>query len=62
MVSLLPDDAIAHDELGVALAGQGKLDEAIGELRRSLQIDPNDAEVRSHLAAVVAAKGGSARP
>jgi Flp pilus assembly protein TadD len=47
--------------LGLALAGQGKLDDAIAELRRSLQIDPNDADVRAHLDAVLGAKGGSAR-
>ena len=47
---LRPDDAVAHDQLGVALAGQGRLDEAIAELRRALQIDPNDPEVRAHLA------------
>jgi len=59
---LRPNDAIAHDELGLSLAGQGKLDDALVELRRSLQIDPHDAEVRAHLAAAVAAKAESARP
>jgi tetratricopeptide (TPR) repeat protein len=60
-VTLLPDDSVAHDELGLALAGQGKRDAAILEFRRSLQLDPNDPEVREHLAAALRLRGGPPR-
>jgi Flp pilus assembly protein TadD len=60
-VSLTPDDAVAHDELGAALAGLGRLDAAVLEFRRSLQLDPSDPEVREHLATVLRAGGGPGR-
>jgi Flp pilus assembly protein TadD len=60
-VTLRPDDPVVHDLLGLALAPQGKLDEAEAQFRRALEIDPTDGEVRGHLAAVLRLRGSSAR-
>jgi Flp pilus assembly protein TadD len=57
-VRLAPNDAVAHDELGLALAGQRRFSEAIDAFERSLELDPADAEVRAHLAAVGRVKDG----
>jgi tetratricopeptide (TPR) repeat protein len=42
--SLLPDDATAHHNLGKALRGLERLDEAAASYRRALEIKPDDAE------------------
>ena len=45
-----PDLAVAHEWLGLSLAGQRRLDEAAAELRRSLELDPGRPESHFNLA------------
>lgn len=45
-----PLNAIVHANLGVVLAQENKLAEAVTEYRRSLQLKPNQPEVQSNLA------------
>ena len=47
-----PDYAEVHNNMGVALARSGKLEEAIAQYEKSLQIDPDSAEARNNLAVV----------
>ncbi|MGO8019904.1 tetratricopeptide repeat protein, partial [Rhizobium leguminosarum] len=44
-----PNSIIAHNNLGIALSGQGKLSEAIATYQRALQIDPNHATAHINL-------------
>jgi Flp pilus assembly protein TadD len=54
---LNPQNAKAHDNLGLALFGAGKYDEAIRHLREAVAIAPDNAGARTHLGTVLAAKG-----
>jgi eukaryotic-like serine/threonine-protein kinase len=56
-VSLRPDSANAHNNLGFALGNQGKLEEASAEYRRAIDLDPKDAAAHYSLAAVLAKQG-----
>jgi Flp pilus assembly protein TadD len=49
MLALTPDAAPLHNNLGIALQSQGRLDEAISHYRRALQINPNFASARNNL-------------
>src|SRR5438876_226133 len=44
-----PDSAVARSKLGVALAQQGRLDEAIAEFSKALQLHPTYASAYSNL-------------
>ena len=46
---MIPNYAEAHNNLGVALRDQGKLDEAIASCRTALQLKPDNAEAHSNL-------------
>lgn len=50
---LLPDDASAHSNLGVALTHLGRLDEALASLRRALNIKPDFAAAHINLGNVL---------
>jgi Flp pilus assembly protein TadD len=50
-----PDQAPIHTDLGIALAAQGRLNEAEGRFRRVVQLRPDDAAAHNHLGAVLAA-------
>lgn len=50
MLQLRPDAADARNNLGVALASVGRLDEAIEEFRRALAIRPGFADAERNLA------------
>jgi protein O-mannosyl-transferase len=52
-----PDAWIAYNNLGVHLAGQGKLDEAMGLYRRALQLKPDYVDGYTNLGNVFAAQG-----
>lgn len=44
------EDAVGHDLLGRVLGSQGKIDEAVREFERALQIDPTYEQARQDLA------------
>ncbi len=44
-----PDHAEAHNNLGAALLGQGRLEEAIASFSKALQIKPDFVEAHSNL-------------
>ncbi len=50
-VRLEPTDAGAHNNLGLALAGAGRLEAAIPHFRQALEIRPGLAEARRALRA-----------
>src|SRR2546427_12831931 len=52
-----PDSAVARSKLGVALAQQGRLDEAIAEFSKALSLQPNYVPVYSNLGNAYREKG-----
>ena len=56
-LKLAPDDGLAHNLVGVALASRGNLGEAIAHFERALAINPNDAEARANLERAKRASG-----
>jgi protein O-mannosyl-transferase len=56
-LSIQKDSVYAHNNLGMALAEQKRLDEAIVEFREVLQIDPRDADGHHNLGNALARKG-----
>ena len=51
------DNYLAHDSLGVALAAEGKIDEAVSHYRAALQIKPNDDTTHYNLANALKKQG-----
>ena len=49
-LQLMPDSVEAHNNLGIALASQGKLDEAIEEFKRALAVQPDFEDAKRNLA------------
>ena len=47
---------MAHNNLGVALANEGRVDEAIREFSEALRIQPNFADARNNLATMLERK------
>jgi Flp pilus assembly protein TadD len=56
-VRLTPDDADAHNLLGLALIGQQKIDEAVAEFRTSLQLRPTNNDASGYLERTMKAIG-----
>jgi Flp pilus assembly protein TadD len=56
-VEVTAKNYVAHNNLGTALAGQGKLDEAIGHYRKALQIKYGYAKAHNNLGAALAKQG-----
>ncbi len=56
-----PDDAVAHDVLGVGLAFEAQWADATAEFQRAVQLDPSNAQFREHLAGVQARRRGGVR-
>lgn len=56
-VVLLPGDADAHSNLGIALKQVGRLNEAVASFRKALEIKPDDGEVHSNLGNALRALG-----
>jgi serine/threonine-protein kinase len=57
MIQHRPDDDAAHNNLGVALQAQGKVDEAIAEFRAAIRLDPDDVTARTNLARALSGHG-----
>jgi Flp pilus assembly protein TadD len=58
-VRLTPNDPAAHNLLGLALVGQQKIDEAIGEFRASLALQPGNNDAAGYLERTLKAAGRS---
>jgi len=56
-VSLDPEDARAHNNLGIALAGSGKINAAIDEYRKSLTLNANSSQTENNLGSALAQEG-----
>jgi tetratricopeptide (TPR) repeat protein len=56
-LALRPAFAAAHNHLGKALAGMGRMDEALAEYQRTLEIDPKDADARNNIGNLHHAEG-----
>jgi Flp pilus assembly protein TadD len=56
-LAICPDDPLVNDNLGAALAQQGRLDEAIGYLARAVKLNPKNANAHSNLALAFTLKG-----
>jgi Flp pilus assembly protein TadD len=53
LVAKYPDDAEGHHELGVALAGLGRQEEALGHFQRAAELAPGSAATQYNLAATL---------
>ena len=56
-VSLDPEDARAHNNLGIALAGAGKMSAAVEEYRKSLGLNANSSQTENNLGSALAQEG-----
>ena len=55
--ALNPNYAFAHDQFGVGLALQGRLDEALAEGKRAIELDPLSPEITLDVASALAWQG-----
>jgi spermidine synthase len=55
--AVVPDTADVHNDLGIAYASRGLIDQAIAEFRQSLQLNPESAQTLWHLGAALASQG-----
>jgi tetratricopeptide (TPR) repeat protein len=56
-VSLDPDDPRAHNNLGIALAGSGKVADAVAEYKKSLALNGNNSQTENNLGSELAQQG-----
>jgi len=56
-IAVTRDNALACNNLGTALASQGRLEEAIGFLREAARLNPDDAGAHDNLGAALARQG-----
>jgi tetratricopeptide (TPR) repeat protein len=59
-VSLDPEDARAHNNLGIALAGGGKMTDAVVEYQKSLALNANSSQTENNLGSALAQEGNLA--
>src|SRR5690606_8232795 len=52
-----PTGSMAHVNLGMHFAAQGRTDDAVAALTEALRLDPKDAEVHANVGAVLASHG-----
>ena len=57
LLSLNPDLAEVHNNLGNAFKEMGQLDEAVGAFNRALALDPNLPEALNNLGVILCGKG-----
>jgi tetratricopeptide (TPR) repeat protein len=57
MLKLSPDTVPLHNDLGVALLAQGKLDEAISHYRQALQYKPDHVKAHTNLGIALSKQG-----
>jgi spermidine synthase len=55
--AIVPESAELHNILGIGLAEQNRIDEAIGEFREALRLSPDSAATHWHLGAALASRG-----
>ena len=60
IIQLNPDSAVAHNELGITLAGQGQLDAALSEFRRAIELMPEFAGAYGNRGVVLQMQGDQA--
>ena len=56
-VACTPTNQIAHNNLGILLAGQGKLDEAVQHFQRAVQLKPDYAKAYYNLGSALGRQG-----
>ena len=56
-VTQRPNDLVAHNEFGAALAARGRIDDAIEQFTQALRIDSSQADVHYNLGMMFASKG-----
>ncbi len=57
MITLAPDAAPLHNNLGIALKSQGKLEEAVSHYKRALEIEPDSFRTHDNLGIVLFMQG-----
>jgi len=57
VIALRPGTSVAHNNLGVALAAEGKAEEAIAHYLEALRVRPDYADAHCNLGAVLAGQG-----
>jgi tetratricopeptide (TPR) repeat protein len=57
VVKMRPNDAAAHNNLGVVLASQHRMDEAIEQFREAARLRPGDASAQQNLGRALAERG-----
>jgi Flp pilus assembly protein TadD len=55
--AILPESAGVHNILGIALMNRGQVDQAAGEFREALRVDPDSADAHWHLGQALASRG-----
>ena len=59
-ISLRPRTSLAHNNLGMVLAGQGRVEEAVAHYREALRIKPDNEEAHNNLGAALSGQGRAA--
>ena len=59
-LALKPDDAEAHNNLGIRAHGEGELGDAVAHYQRALALKPDYAEAHNNLGTVLRAQGNFA--
>jgi spermidine synthase len=55
--AVVPETADVHNDLGIAYASKGQMDQAIAEFRDALRLEPDSAQTHWHLGAALADRG-----
>jgi spermidine synthase len=55
--AVVPETADVHNDIGIAFASKGQIDQAIAEFREALRLEPDSAQTHWHLGAALADRG-----